>query len=196
MSDVIDLFHDSIWALSFMRRGRFADCTRPASAKWRLKSPARNSIPRSLWKSVSQSARRVRSAEARARRVKAVVRSDQGPTQQPTRMAVHDGGQVAPVTADLEISDVDNPDLVGSINLDRMCPAFDAGQERCQPRASPVQPCRTGPDNYFSHQTLDPTPADRLALPVQRRMHPGAAEGLKAVVVHRLNILDQLGVVQ
>jgi len=98
-------------------------------------------------------------------------------------MAVHDGGQVAPVTADLEISDVDNPDLVGSINLDRMCPAFDAGQERCQPRASPVQPCRTGPDNYFSHQTLDPTPADRLALPVQRRMLPGAAEGLKAVVV-------------
>ena len=46
MSDFIDLFHDSMCALSFMRRGRLTDCTSPARANPCLKPLAMNSMPR------------------------------------------------------------------------------------------------------------------------------------------------------
>ena len=52
MSDF--LLHDSICALSVIGLGRLTDCTSPALPSCRLKSPAMNSIPRSLGSSVSQ----------------------------------------------------------------------------------------------------------------------------------------------
>jgi hypothetical protein len=48
MSDFIDLFQDSMWALSVIRRGLFTLCTKPALPSSCLNSPARNSTPRSL----------------------------------------------------------------------------------------------------------------------------------------------------
>lgn len=48
--DFIDLFHDSMCALSVMRRGRISPlCTKPALPRACLKLLARNSTPRSLY---------------------------------------------------------------------------------------------------------------------------------------------------
>jgi hypothetical protein len=48
----MDLFHDSMCALSVTRYGRLTLWSSPALASTRLKSPAKNSTPRSLCSSV------------------------------------------------------------------------------------------------------------------------------------------------
>lgn len=69
MSDFIDLFHDSMCALSVMRRGRLTLCISAALAKACLNREDRNSTPRSLCTTVPGGGFRWRTAARNARQV-------------------------------------------------------------------------------------------------------------------------------
>ena len=189
MSDFMDLFHDSMCALSVMRCGRFTLCTKPALASACLKSPARNSTPRSLCSNVPAGGLCAQGCGQRppcqARRP---IRP-QRPAQQTSRIAIHDGGEVAPRSPYFQVRDIGHPDLVGPIHRHFVNPIVDAGEEAIDTWATAIQVGRAATDGVVTHQTFDPPPTHRFAITPQTGMDPRTAVCMPTFVVHLTDTL-------
>ena len=61
------------------------------------------------------------------------------PAQDPPRVSIHDGGQLAPFSSRFQVSDITHPDLVGATDLELVRFILATGEELTQARQSPVE---------------------------------------------------------
>src|SRR6185437_16098952 len=192
MSDFIDLFHDSMCALSVMRRGRLTLCTSAAFAKACLKREDRNSTPRSLCTTVPGGGFRWRTAARSARRVSCADFS--APSAQPSRRRECRSITVARLTpraGDFQIRHIRHPYLIDAIHRHRMDLVVDAGKEAIEARCAPIQGGRAGLQRMLTHQPLDPAATHSLALLAQFGVHARATIGFPTVAVHPTDPIHQ-----
>ena len=109
-------------------------------------------------------------------------------------MAIHHCGEITPLIADLQIRDVADPDLIGTLDVDLVCLALHAVEELRKARHTTVKRRRTGANTVLTHQALYASLTDTFAGLSQCRMHARTAVGLATGLMDRLNLVQQTGV--
>ena len=79
----------------------------------------------------------------------------QAPAQDAARVAVHDRGQIAPLTADLQVRHVTDPDLIGSGGGAQQDPVGDGGEKVVRSRHVSVDARRARLQPGFTQQSGD-----------------------------------------
>lgn len=115
----------------------------------------------------------------------------QRPTEQALRVAVHDDGQVAPLAVDLEIGHIADPHLIDARHHRLAERVLDAGEEPANAGLSRIQRRRAGHDAVFTHQPLDPPPANRFPRTLQLSMNARAPIRFIARTESRLDFFHQ-----
>src|SRR5439155_23079750 len=127
----------------------------------------------------------------RAQRQRYVLPRSIAPANDATTVLVHDHGQIAVDAADLEICDVANPNLVRAGELEvelliehRIEVALDGRIGIADRRDARL-------DTVPAHEPRHPILADSVAAPAQRLVHPWAAIGATALLVHHADLARQ-----
>src|SRR5665647_1855998 len=185
MSDFMDLFHDSMWALSVILWGTIHALHKPGFCQSVLEV-----VGQKLDTAIAVEKRaRLRFAMANGRRQCSTGEAggplrSQRPSEQSARIAIHDGGQIAPRPRNLQVRHVSDPDLIRPIDRQLVDVVVDTGEEPAQAGKPSIEVGRASPHRVIPHQTLNPASSGRLALSLQRGMHARAAVGLPAVAMH------------
>jgi len=98
-----------------------------------------------------------------------------GPPQNATGVAIHHYRKVTPLAGHFQVSDIAHPDLIRSSNFLAMQLIVDAAIEQRVATTARVHLSGTTHDPVFSHQTLDSTAADGVAVTAQTVEHARAA---------------------
>jgi len=104
---------------------------------------------------------------------------------------VHDRRHVTPLVANLEVSNITDPDLIRTIDHNPQGAVGHTPKEGVVGRVSGIQVGRPGFHAVFSHQAGYPFLGNLFPLMLQRRMYPGAAIGITTLFMDSLYFLQQ-----